>query len=163
MRTYDYFYVKKTVYGYPAEEEKTRRLHSDIFLGIRAQSLLLKNGNIYKNCGLYLQKEIKDLTPTEEDHISSLIISNTNDKKRLGLIKELTFTLVPLYPDRQLNPYNNGYNTGLPYSTNLSYQQILSSLKSWRINFVDKGETYVYKIELYTIKEMQTKKHNRLV
>ena len=108
-------------------------MHTFIFLGIRVLCFLL---NLYKYCGFYLQKEIKELTPPNKKDISSLIISNTFDKKDLGLVKSLTLTLIPVDGTRQLNLYNESYKTGLPYSTELSYQQIIPLLKNWQINFI---------------------------
>lgn len=77
MRSYTYYYVRKKVYGYPAEEQETAtRGTVYIFLGILFQSLFYSNGNIYKVCGFYLQKEIEALTPPDEADITLLIISN---------------------------------------------------------------------------------------
>ena len=159
MRTYNYYYVRKKVYGYPAEgQEISTRAYVYIFFGIRVQSLFLSNGDIYKSCNFFLQKEIEDLTPPDEATISSLIISNTNDIQRLGLVNELSFSIVPVDPAKQLNPYNAHYNTSIPYSTELSYQTIVPILLNWRINFVYNDDTFVYKIEQNSIKEKRQKK-----
>jgi len=90
--------------------------------------------------------------------VSGLILSNTNDAERISVITEVTFSLVPLNREKQLNPYNARYNTGLPYSSDLSRSKITDILKTARFTFVSGGEDFVYKVEPNSIKEKRQKK-----
>lgn len=90
--------------------------------------------------------------------MTGLILSNTNDAERISVVTEVTFSLVPVDIAKQLNPYNARYNTGLPYSADISRSKITDILKAARFTFISGGEDFVYKVEPNTIKEKRQKK-----
>ena len=71
---------------------------------------------------------------------------------------ELTFKIVPVNPAQVLNPYNLGYNTGIPYSTSISRSQIKTELRTAHFTFTINDTSYLYKGEPSTIKEKRQKK-----
>ena len=158
MREYSYFYAPKEVTGLTSSQENVDLVKGTIYFGIRAQDLLLKNNAFYKKCGFLILSEIDGLTGDDEEPVTSLIISNTNDAQRIAVIEELSFKIVPVNPDQTLNPYNLGYNTGLPYSTSISRAQITIELRTVRFTFTINDTSYVYKVEPSTIKEKRQKK-----
>lgn len=89
---------------------------------------------------------------------SSLIISNTNEAQRIAVIEELTFTLVPVDPTKKLNPFNERYNTGIPFAASLSRNVVIERLQVARFTFTSNGKSFVYKIEPNSIKEKRQKK-----
>ena len=113
---------------------------------------------ICKKCGFKTLKEIEDLTAEDDKSITSLIISNTNDAQRIAVVEELTFKIVPVDSNQTLNPYNDSYNTGLPYSTTITRSKITEELRTCRFTFTSNNISYIYKVEPSSIKEKRQKK-----
>ena len=107
MTTYNYFYAPATVNCITLREGASTINTGNIYLGVRAQELLLSNGNFYKKCGLFLPSDIAALLQPDQPEITDFIISSTKDVQRLSLIEELTFSLVPVDRTKTLNPFNN--------------------------------------------------------
>ena len=158
MREYSIFYAPKTVTALNDSTDPMSPVKGNIFLGIKVQNLLLKNKNFYKECGFFLLAEITALLSPDQPLITSLIISNTTYAQRIAVVNKLTFSLVPVDPNKTLNPYNNLYNTGLPFSTAVSMSVIVERLQAARFDFVSNGETFTYRVEANTIKEKRQKK-----
>lgn len=146
MTTYNYFYAPATVNSITQTESGSTINTGNIYLGVRAQELLLLNNNFYKKCGLFLPSEIVALVEPNQPDITSFIISSTKDVQRLSLLEELTFTLIPVDDRKTLNPFNKKYNTGLPYSTFVSRYDMVTHLKAVVFKFSSGGDIFEYKV-----------------
>lgn len=158
MREYSIYYAPKKITALDSSTDPASIVKGTIFFGIRAQDLLLKNNSLYQQCGFSLLSDVTALVSPDSDAITTLIISNTTDAQRIAVVEELTFTLVPVDPTKTLNPYNNLYNTGLPFATSLSRSVIVERLQAARFTFVSNGESFVYRVEANSIKEKRQKK-----
>lgn len=158
MREYSIYYAPKSVTTFDSSTDPVSTGKGVIFFGIRAQDLLLKNGSFYKQCGFSLLSDVTALLPPDSPSITTLIISNTTDAQRIAVVEELTFSLVPVDPDKTLNPYNNLYNTGLPFATNLSRSVVVERLQEARFTFLSNGDSFIYRVEPNTIKDKRQKK-----
>ena len=158
MREYSYYFAQKSILSLDALPANATFTPGLIFFGIRAQDLLLKNDSFYKKLGFFTQNEITSFSTGEDPEVSSLILSKTSNAQRLSIIKKVTFTIIPIDSARTLNPYNDKYNTGVPYSTLLSRATITQVLKEARFTFSRGEENYVYRIEANSIKEKRQKK-----
>ena len=126
MREYSIYYAPKMVTALDESTDPTSAVKGIIYFGIRVQDLLLKNNDFYQQCGFLLLSEITSLLPDDQPIVSSLIISNTTDAQRIAVVQEFTFSIVPVNPDKTLNPYNSLYNTGLPFATTVSRTTIVA-------------------------------------
>lgn len=158
MREYSVFYASKKVTALNDSTDPMSPVKGIIFFGIRVQNLLLKNGDFYKKCGFYLLPEITSMVGPDQPLITSLIINNTTYAQRIAVVNKLTFSLVPVDPNKTLNPYNNLYNTGIPFSTSVSSSIIVERLQAARFDFVSNGETFTYRVGANTIKEKRQKR-----
>lgn len=158
MREYSIFYASKVVTAIDSSTDPPSAVKGLIYFGMRVQNLLLKNGEFYKQCGFLLLSEVTALLPPDQPIVTSLVMSNTTDAQRIAVVEELIFSLVPVDPDKTLNPYNNLYNTGLPFATSIPRSVIVDRLQTARFNFVSNGETFTYRVESNTIKEKRQKK-----
>lgn len=155
MREYSYYFGEKTV---NVLRDPKSVVTGKIYFGVRVQNLLLKNDSFYKNCGFLLQSEVEALSDPTGPTVTSLIISNTNDAQRIAVIEELTFTLIPVDPAKKLNPYNDRYNTGIPFAASLSRNIMIERLQVARFTFTSGEDSFTYKIEANSIKEKRQKK-----
>ena len=96
--------------------------------------------------------------PPESPSVSSLIMSNTSYVQRIGVIEELTFSLIPVDPYQTLNLYNTRYNTGIPYSTVISRTTIVAMLQEAPFTFFSRNKEIVYRVKANFIKEKRQKK-----
>ena len=96
--------------------------------------------------------------PPEYPSVSTLIMSNTSDAQRIGVIEELTFSLIPIDPDQTLNPYNMRYNTGISYGTVIPRTIIVAMLQEAPFTFFSRNREVVYRVEANSIKEKRQKK-----
>lgn len=158
MREYSIYYAPKTVSALDDFSDPLSSVKGIIFFGIRVQDLLLKNGDFYKQCGFLVLSEVTTLLPPDQPIVTSLIMSNAKDAQRIAVVEELSFSLVPVDPDKTLNPYNNLYNTGIPFATSVPRSTIVERLQVVRFNFVSNGETFSYRVESNTIREKRQKK-----
>lgn len=158
MREYSIYYAPRTVTVLDNSTDPISSVKGTIYFGIRVQDLLLKNGGFYKECGFLILSEVTALLPPDQPIVTSLIMSNTTDAQRIAVVEELSFSLVPVDPGKTLNPYNNLYNTGIPFATSVSRSTIVERLQAARFNFVSNGETFSYRVESNTIKEKRQKK-----
>ena len=158
MREYSIYYAPKTVTVLNDSTDPISAVKGLLYFGIRVQDLLLKNNDFYKQCGFLLLPEVTSLLPPDQPIVSSLIMSNTTDAQRIAVVEELTFSLVPVTPDKTLNPYNSLYNTGIPFATSVSRATIVERLQAARFDFRSNGKTYSYRVESNTIKEKRQKK-----
>lgn len=158
MRVYSYYFAPKTVVLRPAEGETNPTITGILYIGVRAQDLLLKNDNFYKDCGLFLQTDIDAMVAQGETEYTTIILSNTNDAERIDLIEELNFTLIPVDPAVTKSPFDSKYPTGIGYSPVLSRPAFVEKLKAKRFNFGTEATPIVYRIKPNSIKERRSKK-----
>ena len=146
MRVYSYYYAPKRVAALDETGETVSLVKGTIYFGIRIQDLLLKNNDFYKECGFLLLEEVTALAPPDQGSISTLIISNTADAQRLAVVEKLTFSLIPVDPNRQLNPYNDRYNTGITYATIVPRITMIEKLQEARFTFISRNREVVYRV-----------------
>lgn len=158
MREYSTYYAPKTVTALNMSVDPFELAKGTIYFGIRVQNLLLKNNSFYKQCGFLLLSELTSLTAPDQPVVTSLVMSNTTDAQRIAVVEELSFSLVPVDPEKTLNPYNALYNTGIPYSTSVYRLVMVERLQSARFTFVSNDNTFIYRVESNTIKEKRQKK-----
>jgi len=158
MREYSIYYAPKSITALTSSKDASSVVKGLIYFGIRAQDLLLKNNSFYKQCGFSLLPDITALVPADSPAVTTLIISNTTDAQRIAVVEELTFSIVPVDPTKVLNPYNDRYNTGLPFAMSVSRSIIVERLQAARFTFNSNGKTFVYRVEANSIKEKRQKK-----
>lgn len=106
--------------------------------------------------GFVLAEQIDALT-TQPPLVSRFIINSTKNIQRLGLIDQLTFTIVPTNPDQTVGPYNQKYNTGILYSTNILRATIIDKLLNKKFKFRSRNNDVSYKVLPSSIKEKRKK------
>lgn len=158
MREYSIYYAPKKVTALDDSIDPNSSVKGTIYFGIRVQDQLLRNGNFYKECGFLVLSEVTALLPPEQPVVTSLIMSNTRDAQRIAVVEELSFSLVPVDPNKTLNPYNQLYNTGIPFATSIPRSIIVERLQAARFNFVSNNDTFSYRVEANSIKEKRQKK-----
>ncbi len=142
---YSYYFAPKTVTIRPAQGAENPGLTGTLYIGIRAQDLLLRNGNFYTDCGLLLQSDIDALSQQDSAEYTAIILSNTNDAERIDLIEELNFTLIPVDPASTIAPFNTNYPTGIPFSPSIARPQFVDRLKAKQFNFGTDANSVLYK------------------
>lgn len=158
MREYSIYYAAKPITALDQSTDPPMPVKGIIYFGIRAQDLLLKNGDFYEQCGFLVLSDVTALVPPDSPAITTLIISNTTDAQRIAVVEELLFSLVPVDSTKTLNPYNKRYNTGIPFATSISRSVMVERLQAARFTFRSQGENYVYRVEANSIKEKRQKK-----
>ena len=163
-KTYTTYYAPALVQGItetPIEKElKTHTFvsaPSHVFLGHRLQNTLLSQGTLAVDLGLYTETQIQEMCTRLSISCSLLELPTGQSVSRLGVMRTLDFTIVPVQDDAILNPYNEQYGTSIPYSTAISTLKAVDILRKARFTFNHKGVDYEYKVSGQSILERRTR------
>jgi hypothetical protein len=129
-----------------------------IYFGVRLQDMLLKNPEFYKLLGFKTVEDIDAETQGSPLKITKLKLSSQSDACRLGLLRELKFSIVPVDPTKQLNPYNSKYNTSVFVKLKLDTQEVVKKMYAIVFTLGTGGDATQYKILGGSIQEKKAKK-----
>ena len=90
--------------------------------------------------------------------ITKLKLSSQSDACRLGLLRELKFSIVPVDPTKQLNPYNGKYNTSVFVKLKLDTQEVVQKMYTTVFTLGSGADATQYRILDGSIQEKKAKK-----
>ena len=86
-----------------------------------------------------------------------LKINQHSDLARMGVIRELSFSIIPLDPAKGIPPYGMKYNTSVPYAVSRPTTELIDEMYAFEFKFTDGREQISYRIEPQSIKERRRK------
>ena len=162
MRSYEDYYTPSAVRGQDVSyvsSEDPKVLTVGIYYGIRLQTTFMANNRFYHTLGFMTMVEIiEKYRQCETGSPSPLKINNHSDLARLGVIRELSFSIIPVDPSKTIPPYGTKSNTTVPYAVSKDVTQVVAEMYSFTFVFGSGASQCAYRIEPGSIKEKKSRK-----
>lgn len=112
----------------PDGGEKASTQMGRLFIGLKLSDEFMGQKEISRICGFLTEDEhLREIQKTAQ-RPTTLLFSQQSVAGKIGFIKELLLTLVPIDQKKQLNPYNSKYNLILIVNSDLSLNQVADQL-----------------------------------
>lgn len=158
MREYKDYWVDLTVNGLTPDLAASETVASILLFGIRLQSVFLDQGDFSNTLGFRDREDILGRFVDQDVKPTFLKLNSQSDAARLGLIRELTFTIIPRDPTRIINPYNGKYNTGVPYNADVNIRTVVAGIYATQFLLGEGTNTATYIVLPGSVKEKKLKR-----
>jgi hypothetical protein len=159
MKEYHDYYIKYFAKVFTPDAPPNSITEGFLFFGIRFQGLLLEKQGTYDELGFYKVEDIMRECDVDITGLPTLLkISTYSDAGRLGLTRELAFTLQQKDPTKEIYPFNSKYNTTLPYDSSLDVRKIASFLYDQTFTLGLTADTAEYVIAPNSIVDKKAKR-----
>ena len=159
MKTYEDYYSESVFRGQDATAADPTIIRAGIYFGIRLQTTFMANQFFYKILGFFTREDVINYFRDCPGGFPSLLkINQQSDLARLGVIREITFAVIPSDPARTIAPYGAKYNTGVPYAVSASLPDLIAAIYDFKFSFGAGADQYEYKVEPGSIKEKKSRK-----
>ncbi len=159
MRTFDYYFVQRSVNVYVPPPADVSVVRGCIYFGHRMQTLLMGYPALNKALGLSTRDEIEALSPMSP-RVTIFEFSSGNNLARIGCIAFFNFYLVPQDITKTMAPFNNKYSTGITFSRNVLVNDAVTALYNQVWAFKSGTNTVNYVVEPGSIRERRRKKNS---
>lgn len=115
MKAYTEYYVRLPVTTIDPTQGVRSKQSGYILFGIRLQDLLINQQYLWRKLGFFTFHDIQASIGEPVVVPSVLSIPSFDDAWRLGLVREFSFTLIPVDPAKVISLFETKYNSTIPY------------------------------------------------